>query len=323
MLARKIIIFFSLLSITGGNAAPSSPAVTQKAATQKLIAIAATIQKHEAQLSVVEHDLERTREEEKAILSELEHYNHRLMDTIHYLRHATQFSPLLAMLSASKPDDVIHSSMLLRSITPEIHIRNQQLLEKVKYLSNIRTQLEAKKNELHDLTFHYHQERDTLNSLLTNRSTGNLLPDDKLDNDGGILTLKTPVSGKLIPTYGNSSPEWASFTQGVLFVTRPGAHVVAPISGKIAFAGDYAKGQGKMIIVETSNSHVVMSGLGSLNCTLGQNIAAGEPIGRMTIKQRKTTKGSAPLLPQLYLEVWHQEKTVNPQSVLKDQRSNS
>ncbi len=76
------------------------------------------------------------------------------------MRHATQYSPLLAMLSAPKPENVIHSSMLLRSITPEIHARNQQLLEKVKSLSQIRTQLEEKQNKLRDITFQYHQDHD-------------------------------------------------------------------------------------------------------------------------------------------------------------------
>lgn len=322
MLWLKFLSFL-LLSAPLAFAAPSPKTISQKTAQQKLINIASAIQNHEAQLSAVEHDLNQARAEEDAILGELDHHNQRLMETIHYLRHATQYSPLLAMLSASKPEDVIHSSMLLRSITPEIHARNQQLLEKVKTLSHIRAQLEAKQNKLHDITFHYHQERENLDMLLKNRSTTSNSLEEKSENDSGPLTLITPVVGKIIPTYKNPNPEWASFTQGVLFTTRVGAHVISPLSGTIAFAGDYAKGQGNMVIVETPNSHIVMSGLGSLNCTVGQKITAGEPIGRMPMKQSKTAKASAQIAPRLYMEVWHQEQTIDPQSVLKEKRKES
>jgi septal ring factor EnvC (AmiA/AmiB activator) len=125
--------------------------------------------------------------------------------------------------------------------------------------------------------------------------------------------LISPVAGNLIPTYKSSNPEWAPFMEGVLFRTRHGAQVVSPLSGKIVFAGEYTKGQGKMVIIETQNSHVAISGLGSLNCQLGQNIIAGAPIGRMPTK----TKTSGQSAQQLYLEVWHHEQTIDPRTVLK------
>lgn len=286
---------------------------------EQLIAIAAAIQDHEFQLSAVEHDLNQTRSKESAILDELHHHNQRLMETIHYLRHAVQYSPLLAMLSAPKPENVIHSSMLLRSITPKMHTRNQELLEKVKSLSRIRAQLEEKQNKLRDITFQYHQAHDNLNELLKTRPQTNGTLKKQPGDMPEILRLVPPVVGELIPTYGDTSPEWAPFTQGILFTTRGGAHVTSPLSGTIASAGDYANGQGKMVIVKTQNSHIVMSGLESLNCTVGQSVIAGEPIGRMPRQQKKT---KAPLLgmPRLYLEVWHQEQTIDPRSVLNEKR---
>lgn len=318
------VVFFLFVAISWVYAGPPSSSKTtqQREAQQKLIKIAAAIQDHEAQLSKIENDLSFARGEESAILEEMEYHNQRLMDTIHYLRHATQYSPLLSMLSASKPKDLIHSSMLLRSVMPYIHVRNQQLLEKVTALSQIRTQLEDKQNQLRDITFHYYQQRENLDTLLKNRPTIRNSLEEQAEVDLQQFTLIPPVSGKLIPTYGNPNPEWASFTQGILISTRSGAHVISPISGTIAFSGDYAKGEGKMVIVETQNSHIVMSGMGSLNCTVGQSIAAGEPVGRMPTKKSKSSNGSSQN-PRLYLEVWHQEQTVNPQTVLKAKRKES
>lgn len=299
-------------------AAPGSKSGSKIQAAKKVVNVSAAIQNYEHQLSTVEHDLEQASNEERALLAELDHYNQRLMETIHYLRHATQYSPLLAMLSASKPQDVIHSSMLLRAITPEINYRNQQLLEKVTALSLVRNELEKKQNKLRDITFHYHQERETLDKLLKDRPANNHTREQDLSTDQDEFTLIPPVVGKIIPTYESRKPEWASFTQGILFITRPGAQVISPLSGTIALAKNYTEGQGKMVIIQTAKSHVVMSGLETLSCTLGQSITAGEPLGRMH-KQRKGTKTP----PKLYLEIWHEEQTVNPKSVLIDNRRTS
>jgi septal ring factor EnvC (AmiA/AmiB activator) len=321
MLWLRVLPFLFPLAFEVVAAPPSPSKMKSKGTTQEqLIAIAATIQNHEFQLSAIEHELNQARTEESAILSELQHYNQRLMETVHYLRHAVQYSPLLAMLSAPKPENVIHSSMLLRSITPEIHARNQQLFEKVTSLSQIRAQLEEKQNKLRDITFQYHQNHDNLNELLKTRSKTSISLKKQPEGFSEILNLIPPVVGELVPTYGNTNPEWAPFTQGVLFTTRNGAQVTSPLSGIVASAGDYENGQGKMLIIETQNSHIVMSGLGSLNCTVGQNVIAGEPVGRMPPKPSKKTKSSPQSPPQLYLEVWHQEQTVDPQSVLNEKR---
>ncbi|MDF3033726.1 MAG: hypothetical protein K0R76_680 [Alphaproteobacteria bacterium] len=320
MLWHKILPLLMPVSLACATPSPSSRDVSQKAVQQKLVKIAATIQNYEAQLSAVEHDLNQARAEESAILRELDHHNQRLMETIHYLRHATQYSPLLAMLSAPKPEDVIHTSLLLRSITPEIHRRNQQLLEKVKALSHIRAQLETRQNQLRDITFHYHEERNNLDALLKNHSPTVYAIGENPENNLNTFTLIPPVTGKLIPTYKDPRPEWASFTQGVIFSTRPGAHVISPLSGTIAFAGDYAKGQEKMVIVEAPNSHIVISGLGSLNCKAGQSIIAGEPIGRMPPKPPLKAGMPEQNTQRLYLEVWCQEQTIDPRTVLKEKR---
>ncbi|MBM3468571.1 MAG: hypothetical protein FJX71_03975 [Alphaproteobacteria bacterium] len=311
----KRVIFLSLL-LTQAPAAQPSKASSKRTVQEQLVNIATNMQNFETQLSTVEQDLNRAREDEDAILNGINHYNQRLLETIHYLRHATHYSPLLAMLSASKPQDVIHSSMLLRAITPELHARNQQLLQNVKTLSQIRSELEEKQAQLHNITFQYHQEREKLDLLIKERPKNNASFNVGSENNN-ILSLIPPVAGKLIPTYKNLEPEWASYTQGVLFSTRSGAQVVSPLSGTIAFAGEYAKNQGNMIIIDTPHAHIVMSGLGTLNCSTGQNVMAGEPIGRMPIVHQKKDKGKSLSLPKLYLETWCQEQTVDPQTILR------
>jgi len=311
-------LFTLILLIPLAYGAPPPKKLSPKETAEKLARIAAAIQNYEHQLSAVEHDLDQARAEENSILQEVDHHNQRLMETIHYLRHATQYSPLLAMLSASKPEDVIHSSMLIRSVTPEINFRNQQLLEKVKILSQIRAQLESKQEELRTITFKYYEERDNLDSLQITRPQPQAITGEIPQNDTEELILKKPVVGKVIPTYQSTNPEWAAYTQGILFTTRVEAQVVSPISGLIISAGDYAEGQGKMISIQTSNVLIMMSGMESLhtNCTAGQYINRGDPIGRMPKKISKKNNATVQSAPKLYLEVWRQEQTIDPQTVL-------
>jgi septal ring factor EnvC (AmiA/AmiB activator) len=313
----RIIFLFLALNLQT-HAIPAPKKMSYKEATEKLTSIAAAIQNYEQQLSAVENDLSQARAEENAILQELGHHNQRLMETIHYLRHATQYSPVLAMLSAPKPEDVIHSSMLLRAVTPEIHYRNQQLLQKVTVLSQIRAKLETKQEELRAITFKYHEERETLDAMINANGSSGRIVNDIPQNTDGKSYLKKPVVGKIIPTYESTKPEWASFTQGILFTTRPEAQVVSPLTGVIVSSGDYAEGQGKIIQIQNSTLLVMMSGLGSLyaNCKAGQQVMLGAPIGRMPKKAYK--KASSSSMPDLYLEVWHQEQTIDPQSILQD-----
>lgn len=318
-LSILLILFLCHHIVLGAPPAKKAP---PKEATQKIVNIAATIQNHEHQLSTIENDLAQTRSEESTLMEELDHTNQRLMDTIHYLRHSSQYSPLLAMLSASRPQDVIHSSMLLRSITPEMHIRNQQLLEKVTALSIVRQKLEEKQNQLLDITFKYQREKENLDGLL--KLPHEATPNAEITPTTNELKLIPPVVGKRIQTFGASDAQWSAYNQGLLFVTRSEAQVVSPLSGTIVFAGEYAnadnaKSKGKMVSIQTPNYLIIMSGLSTLNrrCLQGQTITVGEPIGTMNKVTGKKSKHHQDM-PKLYLEVWRNEEALDPQSLLED-----
>jgi septal ring factor EnvC (AmiA/AmiB activator) len=282
-------------------------ATSQTSVHQQLMDLTARIQAHEGQMISIEQELNQIRQEEQATLGQVNQWHQHLMETIDYLRHAAHYSPLLAMLSASKLEDVIHSTILIRSLTPEMTARTGELLKKMKILAHLRTQLETKRNQLHNLTFQYQQEYEKLDELMKMRPQG---MDRSVSIPDSSELMLPPVVGTIIPTYGNTSPEWASYSQGILFDTRPSAYVVSPLSGTVAFAGDYAQNQGKMVIIQAAHSHVVLSGLGTVSCSIGETVMAGEPVGRMPpLKKNEAVR--------LYLEVWRQDQTVNPQTVIK------
>lgn len=87
-----------------------------------------------------------------------------------------------------------------------------------------------------------------------------------------------PVAGHLVSGFGVSAagvPE----TRGVAFAARPGAQVVAPAPGRVAFAGPY-RGYGRIVIIEHAGGWTsLVTGLARLGARVGDTLVAGAPLG--------------------------------------------
>jgi septal ring factor EnvC (AmiA/AmiB activator) len=111
-----------------------------------------------------------------------------------------------------------------------------------------------------------------------------------LDGLRGLLSL--PANGELVSGFG-ADDGLGSHLAGVLLATRPGAQVTSPCDGKILFAGPF-RGYGQMLIIGVSGGyHVLLSGLANVDGVVGQEVLAGEPVGRMASNPKQDT-GSAP-----------------------------
>jgi septal ring factor EnvC (AmiA/AmiB activator) len=111
-----------------------------------------------------------------------------------------------------------------------------------------------------------------------------------LDGLRGLLSL--PANGELVSGFG-ADDGLGGHLAGVLLGTRPGAQVTSPCDGKILFAGPF-RGYGQMLIIGVSGGyHVLLSGLANVDGVVGQEVLAGEPVGRMA-SNPKQIAGSAP-----------------------------
>ena len=95
---------------------------------------------------------------------------------------------------------------------------------------------------------------------------------------GGLKpgALSRPVVGSIEEGAlgGGSAP-------GVSFLTSPGAQVVAPADGRVLFAGPYRK-TGQVLILEMAGGYdLVLAGLGRVDVRSGDQLLAGEPVGKM------------------------------------------
>ena len=120
----------------------------------------------------------------------------------------------------------------------------------------------------------------------------------------GRLTM--PVVGKLAHAFG--APIEGGSANGASYSSPPNARVVAPCSGKIAFA-DKFRTYGQLLIFDCGGGyHVVLSGLERLDAKAGQAMQAGEPVGTMP----NWDPGGTGRRPALYIELRHDGQPVDP-----------
>jgi septal ring factor EnvC (AmiA/AmiB activator) len=138
-----------------------------------------------------------------------------------------------------------------------------------------------------------------------------LPPDRESDQGAGRAfskargTLPFPVVGRVVARFGEERPASVAgglSNKGLTIAARPGATVISPFDGVIAFAGPF-RGYGALIIIEHSEGyHTLLAGLGRIDGGVGQRVLAGEPVGAMG-----EDKAAA-----LYVELRRDGQPINP-----------
>lgn len=114
---------------------------------------------------------------------------------------------------------------------------------------------------------------------------------------------RLPLSAPIVLRFGHKDP-YGTTSKGVVLRPRPGAAVSAIASGKVIFAGPF-RGYGNVLIVEHKGQyHTVMTGLGRVTVSVGQQVATGEPLG--TVFSRSDPP------PDLYFEVRYNDVSIDP-----------
>ena len=112
--------------------------------------------------------------------------------------------------------------------------------------------------------------------------------------------LNLPVRGRVVVRYGEKTALGLK-SDGWRVRTRGDALVMAPADGVVKFADSF-RGFGRVIIMSHKNGYnTVMTNMGSIDALVGQEVLAGEPIGRMNSNR-----------PEMYIEVRRGNKSVDP-----------
>jgi septal ring factor EnvC (AmiA/AmiB activator) len=123
--------------------------------------------------------------------------------------------------------------------------------------------------------------------------------------------LPLPARGRIVETYGQPN-DVGHVAKGLTIATRKAAQVIAPYDGHVAFAGPF-RGYGLLLIIEHSEGyHTLLAGMAQIDCTVGQKLSMGEPVGVM---------GQDDTKPNLYVELRRNGQPVNPLPWLMAQKN--
>jgi septal ring factor EnvC (AmiA/AmiB activator) len=133
-------------------------------------------------------------------------------------------------------------------------------------------------------------------TVVTASNSGSLGPLSK----GSLLR---PAVGTMAAP--QTDPEEIRRNPGVSFVTRANAQVIAPIDGRVLFAGPYHK-SGQVLILEiTTGYDLVLAGLGRVTVRPNDEVLAGEPVGNMPVQSGAPKE-------RLYFELRHDGHGLDP-----------
>jgi septal ring factor EnvC (AmiA/AmiB activator) len=112
-----------------------------------------------------------------------------------------------------------------------------------------------------------------------------------------------PTQGQILRNYGARAAGGPA-AQGVTVGTSPGAQVVSPAAGEVAYASSF-RSYGNVLILNLDDGYaLVLTGLDSLDVRVGEAVRAGQLVGQMA-----ATASSA---PELYVEVRRGDQPVDP-----------
>lgn len=227
--------------------------------------------------------------------------------------------------------DYVLTSVLLASVSDKFDEQITDATKKLKELDKIHDERTNEKEKLDRSTKKYTNEKKELDKLLKTRSAQNeklknqqIALQDKLKKlsaraksiselSAGVGSsemgsdakfskrkLNVPVRGRLVVRYGEKTALGLK-SDGWRIHTRGDALVMAPADGVIKFADSF-RGFGKVVIMSHKNGYnTVMTNMGSIDAVVGQEVLAGEPIGRMNENK-----------PEMYLEVRRGNKSIDP-----------
>lgn len=115
--------------------------------------------------------------------------------------------------------------------------------------------------------------------------------------------MVVPARGRIVAYFGQTNEQGIK-ERGLSIETLPAARVVAPHEGRIVYAGPFRTYGQLLILAHGAGYHTLIAGLARIDSAVGQDVSAGEPLGRMA------DGGSE--RPVMYLEMRHEGAPVDP-----------
>ncbi len=300
---------------------------------KKLVKAADRVSTLEEQRSAVSKKIKELDAERNKLEKELKKNQERIADAA----ASILFVASHPSFDAENMREYVLTSAILSGAADSFDAEIKTATEQIEKLAKIREERAVEKEKLDRTAKRYANEKDELDKLLRARSVQNQklrtqqselqkklrnlsaraksiselsagVGSSEMSSDSrfSIRKLNKPVRGKVVVHFAEKTALGLK-SDGWHISVRGDALVMAPADGEIKFADSF-KGFGKVIIMSHKNGYnTVMTNLGDINVMLGQEVLAGEPIGRMN-----------PDKPEMYLEVRRGDKAVDPARLFKE-----
>ena len=331
------------------SAAVADPARANHAQAARLEGEIAQLKAQLVQMGAVEASGERASGDRKARLDQLNAQESalaahigasqtaiaRLMGALELYRRNP---PPAFLVHPNSAKDAVRAQILARALAPELQAQSRALAQQVEQVRRLRRVVDAASEDLFRSESQLADQRQQIETLIAQKSALEQQLDsggaaaqaalkalaDKAGGPGELIDrlpaptaqgaaptgFIAPVQGRLIAHFGQKTAKGLS--EGISWRAAPGAPVLAPVAGRVEYAGPL-KGYGVVLILAAGGAyHFVLAGLQAASETTGQSVAAGEPVGRMADDAASPT--------DLYLEVRRDGEPVDPAHWLRTAR---
>ena len=307
-------------------------------------ALAARVQQSEAELAAAQAELALIRQARDSLATRLARESAPVMQLMAALQTQVRRPAMLQLVQPGSITDAVHLRAAVVAIEPQIMNRTAALRQELarqrnlehqaanvaRQLRNLQRQLHARRGELAALSaaqrlkarrassaadreaeraFALSQDVRDISTLIS-RLEGNSKGEAKLAEPLSALA-QPPIAAdqfapRRLPVDGRAAAVKPSGRRGLVLQARPGALVVAPGAGRVAFAGPY-RGYGAIVILEHGGGWTsLITGLAVAEVAVGQTIAAGYPLGQAATRD-----------PLITVELRRNGLPVDPSSLLR------
>lgn len=304
---------------------------------KKLIGASSQLRDKEEEQEKLEDKLNELAEETKTKKVQLTGERYKLGLLTRALLELSQQPSESLMLQSGLTSDTIHRSIILRAVLPRVKEQAEFLARDLKVLDELQMEMANQKSLVSTAAINLENQRQALDQLVRTRQ-GLLQRTEEQKKDLAArlasltteakdlhqllarvepkhvshlaphlmtpnIILRAPVAGHILHPYGEQDADGVT-SEGITYSTFPAAPVVAPLAGKVVFAGPF-KGYGQIIILQHGGGyHSFLAGFGRIDAEMDQEVDAGEPLGVMPVEKGKR--------PTLYFEWRRNSEPVNP-----------
>lgn len=227
----------------------------------------------------------------------------RLLSVLEELRR----DPPPALLVPPKDaKDAVRAAILVKAMTPGLQLRASGYAREASEMMRQRRLAAVESEALFTNDSERAEAAPPPSSLQLRGQAPSSLP-------GGAITppqsLNIPAQGPIVRKFGEALASGGR-ANGLTIAAQNGAQVASPGAGTVQYVGP-VKGWGVILILRLAGGyHLVLAGLERTSVSVGQSVAAGEPVGWMPDGRQSEAQGKGPR--ELYLEVREQGAPVDP-----------